>query len=338
MKVSVIIANRNDVGMLLVTLRSHIEELKAVDGETEIVLVDNSDQGVWRSVKGMIPHGYVRDEKIRIFRQEFPCLFTAREMAAENALGEYILCVDSHMLAGRDMIKDLVDFMDRQEGNEKIGFAHAPINWIHQHERQSRHDRDMSTSDLGNWGAAYKYEKMITWKGMPWICRRDWFINNLNGYGALAEHKLAWGGGDGHIGIKPWLLGFENWAVPASPGIHIGPLPKVSQDKLPRQYKGDAKYRLYASSGEGPPCLGYMVSAYVLGGIWAMERNKHLVGARFGKYLDIDKHWDAAIEMGQSEKDWLDGLKVISYEDLLANRPWDDYPMNGQVGGVAGAR
>ena len=69
-----------------------------------------------------------------------------------------------------------------------------------------------------------------------------------------------------------------------------------------------------------------------------MLRNRDKLIMRFGKWLDVKRHWQIAMDMGRGEKNWLDGIKVMSYEELLTERPWDDYPMNGKIGGVAGVR
>src|SRR4030066_216182 len=220
MKLSVIISNRNDIAMLVVTVRSCIEELRSLEpGTYEIVIVDNSDANVYQLIMGALPTGYIKDKTMKVFRQDFPCLFSARETAAKKATGDYIFCLDSHMLVGRDTIRKLVEFMDREVEDPTLGFAHAPISWAHQHESRAKHDRNMSSHELGDWGLAYHEERTITWKGMPWICRRPWFLDKdqgLNGYGALDQHRVSWGGGDMHIGVKPWLLGFKNWAVPSN--------------------------------------------------------------------------------------------------------------------------
>ena len=331
MKISVIISNRNDVAMLSVTVRSALEELKPLGPDSgEVIICDNSDNETYKLIKGAIPSGYCRDGKVKIFRQSFPCLFTARETAAKNSSGDYILCLDSHMLCGRDMILDLVNFMDRHKDDPKLGFAHAPISWCHQHESRARHDRDMTRNELGPWGSAYNYEKKITWKGMPWICRRSWFLDNLNGYGALSQHHLSWGGGDMHIGIKPWLLGYENWAVPTSPGIHIGPFPKIDtitgeKDSAQVGKVGDGyKYRLWSDSGVGPHAVGFLVSCYVLGGEDMMKRNEATIKERFGRYINIPEWWERAKQFGKDEKAWLDAHKVMTFEQLLSNKPWDE--------------
>lgn len=336
--------------MLSVTVRSCLEEFKAINGDCEVVICDNSDEEVWGYLPSCLPTGYVQDGLLRLLRQDFPCLFTAREEAAKQAKGEYIVCLDSHMVLGRDTLKDLVDFMDRHSGNPNMGFAHAPVNWIHQHERNARHDRDMSQHELGEWGPRYDHERTITWKGMPWICRREWFLNKdwgLGGYGALSAHRLSWGGGDMHIGVKPWLLGYENWAVPTSPAHHIGPFPKIDQalgkdgkvkDKNSTTIgsKGSYAYRLYGASGKGPHAVGFLVSCYVLGGEPMMKRNEKAIENRFGRYINLEAWWKRAMRFGEKEKAWLDMRKVMTFEELLETRPWDNYSRQkiSQVCGV----
>lgn len=330
-KVSVIISNRNDVAMLAVTVRSSLEELKPFGEGGEVVICDNSDADSYELVKGAIPSGYMREGKIKIVRQDFPCLFTARDTAIRNAEGRYSICLDSHMIVGRNMILDLVRFMDRHRDDPTVGFAHAPISWAHQHEDRARHDRDMSKHELGDWHNAYKEERTITWKGMPWICRSKWFLDKdkgLGGYGALSQFRVSWGGGDMHIGIKPWLLGFKNWAVPTSPGIHIGPFPKVDRvgndpGSVTTSVKVRDRYRLYRESGHGPHTIGFLVSCYVLGGEAMMKRNLPILKNRFGKYANFDKWWQRAMDWGKDEREWLERKQKLTFEQLLELKPWD---------------
>ena len=322
-KLSIIISNRNDLAMLSVTVRSCIEELRPLGLKNcEIIIVDNSNENFYKLLPSVIPTGYIKERLIKIYHQDFPCLFTARDLAVEKSLGQYISCVDSHMIIGRNMFLDLYNFMEKNKHNTKLAFAHAPISWAHQHERSAKHDRDMSVNELGNWNTCYNKVRTITWKGMPWICRKSLW-QTINGYGALSQHKLSWGGGDMHIGIKPWLLGLKNYAVPTNPGIHIGPFPKIDLDSNDSSKTKVGNYRLWNKSGEGPATLGFLVSCYVLGGEEMMLRNKSAIQERFGKYLDINKHWSQAISFGQDEKAWIDDRKVITFEQLLKAQPWE---------------
>ena len=177
MKLSVIISTRNETVMLAVTIRSCLEALKAVQGGGEVVVVDNSDSKIWKMVQAVIPRGYIDEGKVQLIRQDFPCLFTARETAIRSAKGQYIACIDAHMLIGHNMFKDIVDFMNRKRNDPKLGFGHAPISWAHQHERVAKHDRVVTECELGSWGKVLDKERRITWKGMPWVCRRNWFLN-----------------------------------------------------------------------------------------------------------------------------------------------------------------
>jgi len=321
---SVIISNRNDTAMLSVTVNSCIEELRPLGLENcEIVICDNSDEAIYKSLRSYIPIGYLRTHLIKISRQSFPCLFTAREQAISDSSGTYIACVDSHMIIGRDMFLHLVNFMEGNKDDKTLAFVHAPINWAHHHSNYSRHDRDMSKNELGDWGKAYTYSRPITWKGMPWICRKTLW-KTIHGYGALADHKVSWGGGDMHIGIKPWLLGYKNWAIPSNAAIHIGPFP--SKTKSP-----DYQYRLYSSSGSFPHTFGFLVSCYILGGEPMMKRNEPILTKRFGKYIDTKKWWSKAMEIGKEEKAWLDENKTMTFEQLLERRPWDDYEVPSKI-------
>ena len=332
-KVSVIISNRNDIAMLSITVRSCIEELRPLGkGHGEIIIVDNSELEAYKLLASALPTGYCKEGLLKIYRQDFPCLFSARETAAEKASGDYLFCVDSHMLIGRDCIVDLANFMHEHRKNKTLAFAHAPISWAHHHERNARHDRDISKNELGNWNTAYNYKRTITWKGIPWMCRREWFLDRdkgLNGYGALSEHKVSWGGGDMHIGVKPWLLGFKNWGVPTNPCIHIGPFPKIDSGKnlnstKVSDFRSKDKYRVYSDSGNFPHAFGFLVSCYILGGEAMMNRNKAAIKERFGNFINVDKWWQKAMEIGHDEKKWLDERKVMSFEEFLETKPWNN--------------
>ena len=127
-----------------------------------------------------------------------------------------------------------------------------------------------------------------------------------------------------HVGIKPWLLGFENWAVPTSPVIHIGPFPMSNPDKRTVAPLTPAeRYRLYNKSGAGPTCLGFLVSCFILGGESMMERNKAMIINKFGRFINVEAYWTRAMETGKEEKLWLDSRRIMSFEDLLQKKPWE---------------
>lgn len=132
-----------------------------------------------------------------------------------------------------------------------------------------------------------------------------------------------------HIGIKPWLLGFKNWAVPTTSAIHIGPFPTKGKQSPDDDYK----YRLYSTSGNYPHTFGFLVSCYILGGEPMVQRNLPALTRRFSKYIDFKQPywWKKAKELGKDEKAWLDANKIMSFEQLLETRPWDDQSVPTKV-------
>lgn len=55
-----------------------------------------------------------------------------------------------------------------------------------------------------------------------------------------------------------------------------------------------------------------------------MQRNKAMLTERFGRFIDVDKHWDEAKELGKNEKKWLDARKVMTFEQLVKTEPWEN--------------
>lgn len=327
MRVSVIVSNRNDDAMLSVTVRSILEELRPLGRDGEVIIIDNSDEAVYKNLGSYIPPRYQRSGLVKLIRQDYPCLFTAREAGFEAAKSDLVACVDSHMIIGHRMIADLVEFMERRSDDPKVGFAHAPISWCHHHEDNAKHDRCMQTHEMGDWHRQYDHERRITWKGMPWIVRKSTWAA-IGGYGALSEHRISWGGGDMHIGIKPWLMGFENWAVPCAPAIHIGPFPKKAGSSH--------KYRLYSDSGKHPASFGFMVACYALGGEAMLERNREALWNHqaFGwqskrrtpeqNKQHFEQHLELARKLGERERQWILKNQKITFEELLEKQPWNN--------------
>jgi len=163
MKLSVIIPNRNDTVMLGITVRSCLEELKAIDNDGEIIIADNSDEDIWQIIRtpNVSPFslGYVEEGKIKLFHLKFASLYAARQAGIDRASGEYVYNMDSHTIVGRNQFLDIVNFMDSHKG---IGFGFTPIGWVSQHEMWSRHDlRTDEATIFGNWGRLYKEPSKI---------------------------------------------------------------------------------------------------------------------------------------------------------------------------------
>lgn len=320
-KVSIIISNRNDLVMLNITLNSAIEALKSIDMQGEIVLVDNSDQRFSELLPVVCPTGFVKRYNLRIHKLAEPSFTAARMIAAEKSQGDYIFCVDSHVLFGLNTLKDSLSFMEHHKGNKQLGFGHPPIRWAHQGPAAVKHTLTLAPNGTpwGQWGPGITKEQTIFWKFMPWICRRDWYLNTLKGYGSHSTHSLSWGGAEMLQQIKSWMLGFEQWGIITDPIVHIGPYtPEVVKT-------GQYKYRVYGNSGHGPHGLGVLVAFAVLGGPdvgfqhakLCEDRIKHRHG------ISVEEKWPEVMNLARDEHLWLMEHKKYDYLELLEKKPWN---------------
>lgn len=320
MMLSVIIPNRNDTVMLSITVRSCLEELKAVAGGGEVVIVDNSDEDLWKIISTVnispLNLGYVEAGQVQLIRQPYPCLYSAREAAVRAARGKYVYNMDSHTVVGHNSLKDLVDFMEaRKDG--KVGMGFAPIGWISQHEFYARHDIRVDQGSLyGNWGRQYDEATKICWNFGSRICSREWFLDVHGGYGFYAKQRVSWGGGEMYAALKTWILGYENWAVPCSPQYHIGPFSAAIEARTSH------RYRVYGNSGNGKTGIGVLAAFYALGGEEGKEEAlKAKAGlAQYG--IDPERDWKEARRLAAEDWEWLKKRQVIPLKELLGKQPW----------------
>jgi hypothetical protein len=308
--------------MMNVTLNNAIEALKSLDCESEIVICDNSDKKFYDLMGVAIPVGFIKKHNVRVLRQEHPCFTSARMHAAKAAEGDYIFCVDSHVLFGHSTLRDSVDFMDRHKDDEKLGFGHPPIRWSHQGPAGTKHTLKISPEGLpnGGWDCAYREERRMYWKFMPWICRREWYLETLRGYGAHSDYMISWGGAELLQQVKSLMLGYENWAIPTDPVAHIGPFtPAVIAT-------GQYKYRTYGANGNKPHGFGVLLAYAVLGGPDDGYKHAKLGEEKFFNRhkIKVDDYWLDAVEMAANEYNWLRENMKYDYLELLETKPWEN--------------
>jgi hypothetical protein len=306
--------------MLSVTIRSCLEELKAIPGGGEVVVVDNSDEDIWNVISRVnispFSLGYVEEGKVQLIRQPFPSLYSARENAIRAAKGEYVYNMDSHTVVGRDSLKDSVEFMDK--AGPEVGMGFAPIGWLGQHELYARHDiRQDQGTVFGNWGRQYDKPTKICWNFGSRIHRRDWFLETHGGYGFYAKNRISWGGGEMYCALKTWLLGYENWAIPCAPQYHIGPFSKEVE-------RLGYRYRVYDRSGQGKVGIGVLAAFYALGGDdMQSEANKAKAGlSQYG--IDVERDWPEAKRLAEDDWQWLKERQVMTFAELMQKEPWSE--------------
>lgn len=307
-KVSVILATRNELELLLMTVLSAVEALHDIDGE--VVVVDNSDEQYCECVKSLLS-GQIKDRMVRYIRKQEPSSAATMEAAAQEAFGEYIFYTDAHSIIGYDCIIKSLEFFERHK-DEPIAFCYTPLQWAHNSSSARKMSFRFHRNNMGSWGKMTDYELKVPFKGMPHMIKKKVY-HAIGGYGCLAESYMAWGGLIPYLGWKPWLLGYENWAIPDGVTYHFGEYPKCC--------RSFTKYRLYSVSGRYQPGQSHAVAAYVVGGEKFLRQE--FIPAKMNRYFaSVDHALGIAKEVGSKEREWMLSNQKYSVWELLENPPW----------------
>jgi len=309
-KIAVIIANRNDLQMLLVTVLSAVEELTGLNGE--IVVVDNSNSDQVECIKSLLA-GQIKQGNVRLFFNTYISSAAAMERAALEADAEFLFYVDSHCIIGKDTIKYCLAFFDRHKG-EPIAFCYAPIQWAHNSPVARKVSFRFHRNHMGSWGKMISKEQKVIFKGMPHMIRKDVY-HAIGGYGCLASEKFGWGGLIPYLGWKPWLLGYENWGIPDGVAYHFGEYPAVCREKV--------KYRLYGRHGRFQAGASHAVAAYVFGGEKFL--NQEFEPAKMDRYFESKEaalRFVKGIPAVEKDKEWIQANQKHSIWELIENPPW----------------
>lgn len=300
--------------MLCVTVLSAVEAIKESGVKGEIVVVENSDEDVHLAAMDCLA-GQIKEGVVRVVRLQNPSIAKAIHLAHEEAKGKFIFYTDAHTLIGHGTIPALMAFHQEHQ-REPIGFVHAPIQWAHRSSATKRTHLNVSRTPLGEWAGATPVEKpsLIPWKGMPYMIRKSVW-GDIRGLGCCAEHNLGWGVLP-YLGMKTWMLGYENWAIPDGVVYHFG--------EWPERVKPHAQYRTYTSSGEKPG-LARAVALYVFGGEEALR--KHFSEDRLERFFKTpDEALEKARKVGENERRWLLSRQVRTFNSLYESPPWNMTP------------
>ena len=298
--------------MLSVTVLSIVEAMRADGIDGEIVVVENSDPEIHEAAKSCIA-GQVKEGMVRIIRLDQPSIAKAIHLAHQEARGEFIFYTDAHTLIGAGTFKAMLNFFNRHDG-EPIGFLNAPIQWAHRSSTTKRSHMSVDSSPLGAWAGAtcVQKEQKVPWKGMPYMIRKSVW-DDIGGLGCCDEHGLGWGV-LAYLGIKTWILGYENWAIPDGVVYHFG--------EWPENVKPFAKYRTYQDGGKKPG-LAKAVALYVFGGDEMVAQN--FTSAGLNKFFSTaDEAIEASRQIGHRERAELAPRFKRTFQQLLSERPWDD--------------
>jgi glycosyltransferase involved in cell wall biosynthesis len=286
----------------MITVHSVLQAIKGIDDQVEIILVDNSEDDKNQEVlRRIIYREYIWEGIVRIIKHPHQCLFTAREEGIREAKGQLIMFLDSHMLLGKGSLNAFLNFFSQR--SEYVGIAYGPLCYSKHSTENSWHDRNPDT--LSGLVLTNPETQQIAFRGVPMMFRKELW-KSIKGYGSLSQHRLSWGGGDTHIGMKPLLLGYENWLVGKGTVIHLGPF-----------HKSDRYFRpsFMHSTDSSKKHLGMIVSAYVIGGEeFALKRIAQITRRINANVTERDLH--TAMQIGSDERRWILANAKYTYNDI----------------------
>ncbi len=173
------------------------------NGDLEIIVVDNTPDAAERqALRDQIYHKsnpktpskieYKIAENVKYFEfteQRGPA--ETKNMVFENATGEYVMCIDSHVLLKENSVQELIRFLKNLKGEDKDHFYTGPLR--HNGGALSTHwDIKWRGEMLGTWGADTSLLADGSPKDIPangcglLLCRKDsWlgFNKDFNGFG-----------------------------------------------------------------------------------------------------------------------------------------------------------
>ena len=310
--VSIVTASRNETAMLCMTVLSAVEALKAENIDGEVIVVENSEPDIHEAAKDCIA-GAVKEGTVRVVRQEEPSIAKALQRAHDEAKGEFIFYTDAHTMIGANTLRPMVQFF-RDNADKRVAFLHAPIQWAHRSSATKRTHMNVNTSKLGEWSGAVPvtHPQRVPWKGMPYMIPREVW-HDIGGYGCCAEHSLGWGV-LAYLGMKPWMLGYENWAIPEGVVYHFG--------EWPERVRPHARYRTYNDGGYHPG-LARAVAFYVFGGEETL-RAEYASSQLHRYFKSEDEAVRLAESIGSTERQQFLLRQTRSFKDLFLYPPWED--------------
>jgi glycosyltransferase involved in cell wall biosynthesis len=141
----------NDYTGALLTLVALKEYQSFDDGDIELLIIDNTPDEKYRNVLKEQLKGF-SDEKIRYI--EFPAKrgpAEAKNQVFENATGEYVMCIDSHVMLNNGSVARLKEFLKNLPEDKKDDFFTGPLKG--NEGNYSTHFQDIWRGEMwGIWG------------------------------------------------------------------------------------------------------------------------------------------------------------------------------------------
>ncbi len=313
---SVIIPARNEFPNVVHTCYSilHSWESSGYDPkQIEIIIVDNCSTDHYQNdvrkpgdkgtVTYLMSRGAYWSRTIRVLYDPLPGNHSARNKGAEIARGKYLFFSDAHMAYCPQFFKHILKAVD-----ESGGIVHAPIGWMgayppHESGLGYQYSLKLGEEIKGTWNNyAVDLDK---WFYIPALghcslaVRRDQFID----FGGYPKIHRTYGGGEFYLNMKWWMFGSSVAVEPKAIGYHLA---------SSRGYNYDHNDYIHNVANIGM-ALGMddWVERYYLNNLRKIHKTK------------LDEIWAEAERETQKDKEFIRQRKVMSFNDMLKDLPWD---------------
>ena len=316
MKISIVISSRNEFPNIVHTCHSIWNSLES-DGfkpeDSEIILVDNNSDDsdpVRTATNGtsdfLICRGAFANRRLKVLYDPIAGNVTARNKGAEIAKGEYLFFSDSHMSYGPGTFKRLMQTID-----ECGGIVHPAVAWMGSYPPSKGMGYSLKAGETGIKGT---WNNLIVGKGDDWFyvpgmghcclgMKRELF-QKMKGY---PTHLRCYGGGELYGSALSYLLGY---CTVTEPRVNV--------------------YHLSAGRGYSYQNADYIhnvfLSCLILGADDWAERG-YLNNLRKGNPETLNKLWKQAEAECQEQKEFVKKNKIMTFNEMLERRPWDEMNM-----------
>lgn len=315
--VSIIIGARDEFPQIGMTMCNLMEDCRNSGIEKfEIIMMDNGSEDetsrfwAWKvSDKAgnrassqrwdyqYSPRGMVSTGRLRIFFDPVLSNVGTRNKGARKARYENIIFSDAHIIVRSGTVRSMVETLIKNHG-----VIHSPIAWMGADSSNPQPGYQYSYK-VGEkiWGTWNKVKVADTPFYIPFCghafiaVRRAQFLK----YGGYPEAQRVYGGGEPYLDTKYWMLGSTSMMDPNSLIYHL------SSGRGYNWRNVDLIHNMFLVS-------------YILGGDEWADRilitylNKYPGAEAFYRML-----YDEAVTAGKADKDWLDGHKKFTFEQVL---------------------
>lgn len=190
MKLTVGMACHNDFQGTWFTIESLLMYHAGALAGNEIVVVDNDPESVEGKMVADLCRNWLPKHVRYIPAPEVQGTSAPRQRVFDEACGEIVLCMDSHVLLVPDSLRKLIDFADANP--ESLDLWQSPMLYDNQESISTHFDPVWRSEMLGTWGTD---ERANDPNAEP-------FEIPAQGLGLFACRKKAW------LGFNPALRGF----------------------------------------------------------------------------------------------------------------------------------